>query len=403
MKINYFFITDEVHGRPIIEITTSDLEGLKTEYHPAKLTQHYAYSFLDIELEDLSDSIEDNIEALKLKEILDIPQDTIEEIIADQRPRADRYQEFYMILFKNFSLEVRDVLESDKREEYIEFIEEHIHNKNIEKELNLMSKKKIKINKEINQEITKEINKDMAIKNEYYDFMIKERMFKLIEHQIGIIIRGNIVISIHKAAAGLELSELFKRFQKYPLKMSRGGVTYFVTTYIDMLIDSIYQVLDVWTRSINIYEREIVKDPKKSMVFDILTLRHRLLDLIKILQADREIITNIRGGTIKSFRVSEIPPELDDHIKHLLDETDIIRALLQQILKLYYAAQSVKLDESTKRFTGIFSIFLLPTLIADIFGMNNYPDNMPGFYFTIFLMIVSVSLLLMFFKYKKYI
>ncbi|MHA1820448.1 MAG: magnesium transporter CorA family protein [Promethearchaeota archaeon] len=387
MKINYFIVTDEVHGRPITEMSSSNIEELKTKYHPVKLMNENLYSFIDIELEDQSNLIEQNVEALRLHEILDISQDTMEEIITDQRPRADDYQDFFLILFKNLSLEVKDSLDTSQRD-------------NAPNQGQIPHSIRINYFK-INKHKLKTI--DIKKKNEYYDFMIKERMFKLIEHQIGIIIKENLVISIHKASTGLEVSELFKRFQKYPLKISRGGVTYLVTSYIDMLIDSIYQVLDVWTRSINIYEREIVQNPKKSMVFDILTLRHRLLDLIKILQADREIITNIRSGKIKYFKISEIPPELDDHIKHLLDETDIIRSLLDQILEIYYSAHSVELNDSMRRFTVITSSLLLPSLIAGIFGMNNYPDLKINFYETIAVMIISMILLILILKYKEFI
>ncbi len=37
MKVNYFYISDEVHGRPIAETASSDVEGFKHDFHPTKL------------------------------------------------------------------------------------------------------------------------------------------------------------------------------------------------------------------------------------------------------------------------------------------------------------------------------------------------------------------------------
>lgn len=345
MKVNYFYIADEVHGRPIAEIPSrADLErpdqGLKDIYHPAKMSRKYPYTFIDITLENPSDEIEQNEEALRLTTLLDIPQDIIEEIITDQRPRADSYPDFFLILFKCLT-----VAEDDP-------------------------------------------------------------IIKLLEHQVGVIIRDNVIFSIHKNIPTMPISTVFKRFNKYPTKIAKGGISYFVSTYLDVMIDQIYEVLEFWTKQINKYEKQIIERPSKSVLIGILGMRHRLLDLVKILQADREIINIIRSGNEAIFSVEDIPPELDDHIKHLLDESDIIRTLLTDVSNMYYNSDSALLNETMKRFTFITSLLLLPSLVGSIFGMN-FISSAGGilwpFYVVIVGMIVSVAALFLFFKYKKMI
>jgi magnesium transporter len=127
---------------------------------------------------------------------------------------------------------------------------------------------------------------------------------------------------------------------------------------------------------------------------------------VKILQADREIINNIRSGSQGIFSVEDIPPELDDHIKHLLDESDIIRTLLTDVTNMYYSSHSARLNETMKRFTFITSLLLLPSLVGSIFGMNfisTAGEIMWPFYVVIGVMIISVFALLLYFKKKKMI
>ncbi len=110
MQVNFYYIEDEIHGRPISAIPSrAEIEqlldnGLKDLYHPAKMSQKYPYSFIDITLENPSDEIEQNNEALRLTQLLDVDKEIIEEIITDQRPRADSYPDFFLILFKCLSV-----------------------------------------------------------------------------------------------------------------------------------------------------------------------------------------------------------------------------------------------------------------------------------------------------------
>lgn len=336
VQINYFYIVDEVHGRPIAETASSDIQGFKTDFHPLKLADRYSHIFIDILIEDESD-IEVNKEAQILKELIDVPLEIIEEIITDQRPRADHYPEFYLILFKCFT-SVSD-----------------------------------------------------------------EPITGIREHQVGVLIRGNVIFSLHKEIPSMRITDVFKRFNKYPMKIAKGGLTYFVSSYLDMMIDNIYVVLESWTKKIDFYERKMIEKPKKGFLYDILELKHRLLDLVKILQADREIIHNIKKANLSFFNVKEIPPELDDHIRHLLDEADIIRTLLTDVTNMYYNSESSRLNEIMKRFTFLTSLILLPSLMAGIFGMNNFPNDPASFITVILSMLIFVSGLFGYFKFKRYI
>ncbi|MBD3350697.1 MAG: hypothetical protein GF364_04335 [Candidatus Lokiarchaeota archaeon] len=335
MKVSYYYIKDEIHGRPITETRHSDLSGLTEEYHPKRLSSKYAYVFIDIQIENEEKNIEQNEEALRLKELVDIPLDIIEEIITDQRPRADNYVDFLLILFK------------------------------------------------------------------YLTIRSKTPNFELKEHQVGVLIRDNVVFSIHKPIKSLPIETVFRRFNKYPMKMAKGGITFLVTSYLDLIIDQMYHVLEYWTEMITNYELKTIKEPDESMLYDILKSRHYLLDLVKILQANREIINSILKSEI--FSKEDVPPELDDHVRHLLDECDIVRDLLTQLTNMYYASDSAKLNATMKRLTFITSLLLVPSLIAGIFGMNFFTGQPYQMLIVVVIMVLIISILLIYFKRKDFL
>lgn len=77
MKVNYYLVKDEVHGIPVEVIASSDINGLKGEFHPAILSPKYNYIFIDITLEDETADINLNEEALQLIKLLDVPREIL--------------------------------------------------------------------------------------------------------------------------------------------------------------------------------------------------------------------------------------------------------------------------------------------------------------------------------------
>ena len=112
-------------------------------------------------------------------------------------------------------------------------------------------------------------------------------------------------------------------------------------------------------------------NPKKAVLDDLIGIRQSLFDVIKIMQADREIIVRMKSAKMPLFINDYIPPEIDDHIRHLLDESDILRSIISDLMNLYYSSESSRLNKTLARFTFMTSLLLVPSLIAGIFGMNN--------------------------------
>ena len=126
------------------------------------------------------------------------------------------------------------------------------------------------------------------------------------------------------------------------------------------------------------------------------------MDLDFILRANKEVINSILKLSSK-FDKKYIPLELDDHLIHLMDESKIVMDIVSDLMNIYYSSESNRLDKSLSRLTIITAIFLLPSLIAGIFGMNNPGFPNIEFFWVIIIMLGLMSLLFFYFKKKRLI
>ena len=220
------------------------------------------------------------------------------------------------------------------------------------------------------------------------------------EYQCGLIIEEKILISIHLGVP-LPLPKLYRRFRRNIKKFELGKTTHLVSTYLDALIDLTYSVVDGWRKVSDEVEWKILHDKKfeeTETISRLIGVRESIFDTVKILQADREVVNKMHSPSVVFFQKEFIAPELDDHIRHLLDEQDILRITISDIMNLYFNAEARKTNNTLARFTFVTSLLLFPSLIASIFGMNNIDFPTISFWWVIVFMVLSMLGLWLVFK-----
>ncbi|TFH30560.1 MAG: hypothetical protein E4G98_01840 [Promethearchaeota archaeon] len=225
------------------------------------------------------------------------------------------------------------------------------------------------------------------------------------EHQIGLIVYENVIISLHLNQV-LDLNQLFQKFRKNPLKLIRGKGTYIISRYMDTLIDHTIDVIDDWRKFADEIEQDILGhriSTQKESLNTLIWIRESIFDTIKILQADREVVSAMQDAKHSECNPIFIPRELDDHIRHGIDELDILRQVISDLMNLYFNADASKLNKTMARFSFAAALLLFPTLISGIFGMNNTGFPTIPFWVVVIFMVGSMFLVWVFFKYKKLI
>ncbi|WP_457556502.1 magnesium transporter CorA family protein [Candidatus Harpocratesius sp.] len=339
MKMNYFILRKVVDNRPIVEQFDVTLDDLRDGMHPDSVKEKCMCCFLDINFEDEIRNIED------VKENADLLDLTV---------------------LLDISLDTLEEIIEDSRPRLDDYISYML----------------------------------ILFKNAVIHPSEREEKR---ENQIGLIIYENVAISIHLDEV-INTSRLFNYFRKNPMKLIKGQITYLISRYMDLLIDQTIDVIDDWRKFAEEIELRILTHQNRTeneILDHLIGIRQSLFDTVKILQADREVLVSMTDVSMSHFDPNYIPRELDDHIRHEIDELDILRQNISDLMNLYFNAESSKLNQTLARFTFATSVLLVPTVISGIFGMNNPGFPSISFWVACGIMALSMGALWVYFKVKK--
>ena len=125
--------------------------------------------------------------------------------------------------------------------------------------------------------------------------------------------------------------------------------------------------------------------------------------------ANREVIAGIEKEYLNEIKKKELKRfrELYNDVIQLIDMSETYREILTGSLDMYLSTISNNMNLSMKRLTVYATFILLPTLISGLYGMNfRYMPELYwpwGYWYALGLMALSVILLFIFFKKKKWI
>ena len=182
-----------------------------------------------------------------------------------------------------------------------------------------------------------------------------------------------------------------------------------MATLLETGVDNDADLLESLARQVSSLGREIALDrkPDEGLIFQInrlqemtMALRQNSVDKQRVLSAilkSREF----EGEDYERLRI------VIKDINSLIEHTNFNFERLEYFQDTFMSLVNIEQNQIIKIFTLASVIFMPPTLIASIYGMNlrNYPDNQweYGFAFAIGLMVLSSTLTILFFKRRNWL
>lgn len=170
------------------------------------------------------------------------------------------------------------------------------------------------------------------------------------------------VLTVHRDRCD-RLAEVVRRFAHDPPD-SGSALIYRI---IDALTDSILDVLDGVSRSIDEHEATVFRRPRARDRDRMATLHRSLQSFRRTLLIQRHVYDRLIE------RIAELPGfdpalgnyyrDVSDHLWHAVDDTDAARDSVQGMLDTYS-------NEVQERLTIVATIFLPLTLVTGFFGQN---------------------------------
>lgn len=189
--------------------------------------------------------------------------------------------------------------------------------------------------------------------------------------QISIVLGKNYVVSVEEGPSGA-FASVEALIDKDRARVRQSGADYLAYLLLDRVVDNYFIVLERLGERIDALQDELVSGPGPQTLRLLHHLRRETLVLRRSVWPLREVI-----GGLERERSALIRPEtavylrdVYDHTIHVVDTIETFREVLSGMLELYMSSSTNRLNEVIKVLTVIATVFIPPTFIASVYGMN---------------------------------
>ncbi len=249
------------------------------------------------------------------------------------------------------------------------------------------------------------INVHQRSKVEEYDDHLFVVIRMLIEpnvvdtEQLSIFLGKNYLITFREVPKDC-LEPVREKIRKGRGRIRHEKADYLMYAIIDAVVDSYFPLLTVLAERIDHIEEEVLQDYKEQAPSEMYQIRRDVLTIRRAIWPAREALNSLIRDTMPM--VSETTRvylrDCYDHAIRIIDLLEMYREVSSALMEVHFTRASNKLNEVMKVLTIITTLFIPPTLIAGIYGMNfntnKSPLNMPelnwylGYPFALLLMVV---------------
>ena len=234
--------------------------------------------------------------------------------------------------------------------------------------------------------------------------------------QLSVFTNHNYVVSFHDGTPGL-LDPIRKRLASEQSRMRRNDASYLLYAMIDLAIDHLFPVIDDTGTQLSALEVEILERAEPSALATLHQIRNGLLVYRRTAWATREILADLfRHLDAADSDRTYLRPYLQDCYDHIVSVIDLLethREVATSLVEVYLSLVSNRLNEVMRVLTVIATLFIPPTFLVGLYGMNfdrnAGPLSMPelgwpyGYVAVVAVILASMIGMLFYFRRKRWI
>jgi len=262
------------------------------------------------------------------------------------------------------------------------------------------------------------LNTDQRPKSEEYEgntFIVlkmlsyNEKKNEIISEQVSIILGLNYVISFQEGIEGDVFDPVRARIRGHKGRIRQAGPDYLTYRLLDAVVDNYFIILEKLGQKIESLEDQLLGNPSTKTLQEIHYFKNEMIFLRKTVWPLRELISVLQRS--ESSLVQEPTRiylrDVYDHTIQVMDSIESIRDMLSGMLDIYLSTMNNKLNQVMKVLTIIATIFMPPTFIVGIYGMNfKYMPELDwkyGYPAVLLIMFTIAVTMLVVFRKKKWI
>ena len=226
--------------------------------------------------------------------------------------------------------------------------------------------------------------------------------------QVSMILGPNFIISFKEKEVDV-FNPLRDRLRMAKGKIRKQGADYLAYSMIDSVVDHYFLIMEKLGDRFEELEDSVVSDPQPGVLPAIYNLKRDMLFLRKSVWPLREAISKMQRSD--SPLVSEVIKiylrDVYDHTIQVIENIETFRDMSASLLETYLSSLSNKLNEVIKLLTIISTIFIPLTFLAGLYGMNfrfmPELESPLGYPAVLILMLLVVVVMMVYFRRKEWV
>lgn len=223
--------------------------------------------------------------------------------------------------------------------------------------------------------------------------------------QLSMFLGRNYVLTFREVPTDC-LEPVREKIRKGRGRIRQEHADYLMYAIIDAVVDSYFPLLSELANQLDDMEDQILEGGNDDAAATMYEIRRDLLSIRRAIWPTRELLSTLTRDTVPL--VSETTRvylrDCYDHAVRIIDLVEMYREVSTALMEVHYQRASNKLNEVMKVLTIITTLFIPPTLIAGIYGMNfeHMPELKWGLGYPMALLTMAlVSLVLLAFLHMK--
>jgi magnesium transporter len=219
--------------------------------------------------------------------------------------------------------------------------------------------------------------------------------------EINLFIGDDFVVTVrHGKGGGLHEARMALEERESVLAHGPSAVVYAVC---DQVVDNYDAVAAELTQDVDEVEYSVFSDERTNDSTRIYVLKRELAEVRRAVLPLRDPIARFTGAGVRGIHPDAAPyfRDVGDHLARIAETVDNLDSLLSSAFDAHLAQISVRQNDDMRKISAGVALFVGPTLIGSIYGMNF--DHMPelgwvfGYPMALLLMLsIAVGLLVLF-------
>ena len=197
-------------------------------------------------------------------------------------------------------------------------------------------------------------------------------------HDVDFFVGPNYLVTVHDGNAQ-SITDLRDHCVRNAKILGEGSVP-LLHRIVDAMVDHYRPEMDKLEDRLDQMEKEIFESPNAALLKQILDEKRQVAGLRRIVTPQRDVVARLarREFVDVSTEMSFHFRDVYDHLVRIADDSLMFQDRITGMLDAHLSNVSNRLNEVMKVLTVVATVFMPPTLLAGIYGMNVPLPHFPG-------------------------